>query len=146
MCIVNIIGDVSPKETRKKPKDGKGRTNVDASSKNTDVVSTESDSHGIYKETVSGIALPQITKTTRVKRKRSRSSMSAASEMLLEQSDDGDNKKRKSIDSSTCRRENDVTNKVTIYYTCVSDRIITSIHTYMCMCAYTHKIMQHIYK
>ena len=144
MCIVNIIGDVSPKETRKKPKDGKGRSNIDASSKNTDVVSTESDSHGICKETVSGIAQPQITKTTRVKRKRSRSSMSAASEMLLEQSDNGDNKKRKSIDS-TCRRENVITNKV-IYYTCVSDRFITSTHTYMCMCAYTHKIMQHIYK
>ena len=144
MCIVNNIGDVSPKETRKKSKDGKGQTNIDASSKNTDVVSTESDSHGIYKETVSGIAQPQITKTTRVKRKRSRSSMSAASDMLLEQSDDGDNKKCKSIDSSTCRRENDVTNKV-IYYTCVSDRIITSTHTYVYVHMCTHTKLCSIY-
>lgn len=105
--------DVSTKETRKKKlKSTKGLTNVESSI----VVpgdNTESDCRGICKDTVPDIEHLQITKKTGAQRKRSRLSMNAADMLLLEQSDDGNNKKCRSVESGTGR--NDAAQKVTMH-------------------------------
>ena len=80
---------------------------------------TESDCRGIVKNMVPDIAQLQVTKKTGSPRKRSRSSMSTANVPLLEQSGgDGNNKKRKSVESG-CTGRNDATQKVTIHVMCM---------------------------